>query len=135
MAVSREVLAELRCRAKDVSEHAYCPYSTFRVGAALVCSDGTIFSGCNVENASYGLTVCAERNAVCQMVAADKREFTAIVIYTSTPNPTAPCGACRQFLCEFSPEATVVSCCDTDKEIQTTVRELVPHAFGPHALT
>ena len=74
------------------------------------------------------------RDAVCQMIAADKREVTAIVIYTATANPTAPCGACRQFLCEFSPEAVVVSFCDTDKEIQTTVRELVPHPFGPHAL-
>jgi len=90
-----------------------------------------VFSGCNVENASYGLTNCAERTAIFAMVAAGETKFDVIVVYTPTPKPTAPCGACRQVLNEFNPDAEVICVCDGDEEIRTTVRELLPIAFGP----
>jgi cytidine deaminase len=97
-------------------------------------TEGAIVSGCNIENASYGLTMCAERIAVFLAVAHGRRGFKAIVIYTPTPRPTAPCGACRQVLNEFAPEADVICVCDGRDEIRMTVRELLPAAFGPHNL-
>jgi cytidine deaminase len=124
-------LDPLAALARQAAGRAYCPYSRFRVGAALLSRSGSTFAGCNVENASYGLTVCAERSAVVQMVAAGETDFDRIVIYTPTPEPTAPCGACRQVLYEFNPEAEVVSVCDGPDTLRTTVRELLPGAFGP----
>jgi cytidine deaminase len=121
----------LRSRAVEAALRAYSPYSKFRVGAALRCPGGAIYSGCNVENASYGLTICAERNAVFQMVAAGERKLDVIVIYTPTATPTAPCGACRQVLNEFNPDVEVISVCDGPGEIRCTLRELLPGAFGP----
>ncbi len=120
--------------ARRVSRRAYCPYSGFRVGAAVVSTSGAIYAGCNVENASYGLTICAERNAIFQMVAAGETAFDSIVIYTPTQEPTAPCGACRQVLFEFGPEAEVVSICDGPGEIRASVDQLLPLAFGPTTL-
>jgi cytidine deaminase len=117
--------------ARAAAGRAYAPYSRFRVGAAIRGRSGSVFAGCNVENASYGLTICAERNAVFQMVAAGEVVFDAIVIYTPTATPTAPCGACRQVLNEFNPDAEVVSVCDGPGSVRTTVRELLPGAFGP----
>src|SRR5262249_16014045 len=110
------------------------PYSNFRVGAAILARSGEVFSGCNVENASYGLTICAERNAAFRMVAAGETEFDVIVVYTPTATPTAPCGACRQVLNEFSPLADVICVCDGADVIQSKVRELLPRAFGPENL-
>lgn len=131
MPVSAELLAKLRDLAKTASTRAYCPYSKFQVGAALVTQSGAVFTGCNVENASYGLTICAERNATFQLIAAGETTFDAIVIYTPTPTPTAPCGACRQVLNEFNPDATVMSFCDGPESISSIVRDLLPGAFGP----
>jgi len=113
------------------AQHAYCPYSKFRVGAALISRSGAIYSGCNVENASYGLTNCAERTAIFQMVAAGETAFDAIAIYTPTLMPTAPCGACRQVLNEFNPDAEVICLCDGASSLQFRVRDLLPGAFGP----
>lgn len=124
-------IADLRDAAKAAAARAYAPYSRFRVGAALQARSGAVFTGCNVENASYGLTICAERNAVFQMVAAGEMQFDRIVIYTPTATPTAPCGACRQVLNEFNPDAEIVSVCDGADVIRSTVRELLPAAFGP----
>ena len=121
----------LREAAKAVATCAYSPYSQFRVGAVLQARSGATFAGCNVENASYGLTICAERNAVFQMVAAGETTFERIVIYTPTATPTAPCGACRQVLNEFNPDAEVVSFCDGPDVIRSIVKELLPGAFGP----
>src|SRR5687768_4403920 len=95
----------LRALARAAADRAYCPYSRFRVGAAILGPSGTTYTGCNVENASYGLTSCAERNAVFQLISAGDTSFDVIVIYTPTPAPTAPCGACRQVLYEFNPDA------------------------------
>jgi cytidine deaminase len=134
MTLPPNILHELIAAAREASTRAYCPYSKFPVGAALLTPAGEILSGCNIENASYGLTMCAERTTVFHAVAHGHRGFKAIVIYTPTPIPTAPCGACRQVLNEFAPEAEVICVCDGRDEIRTTVRELLPDAFGPHNL-
>ena len=117
--------------ARAAAARAYAPYSRFRVGAALLTRSGKVVAGCNVENASYGLTSCAERNAVFQMVASGETAFDRVVVYTPTATPTAPCGACRQVLNEFNPDAEVLCICDGPEAIRSTVRELLPGAFGP----
>ncbi len=134
MSLTSQVLLELITAAREASTRAYCPYSKFPVGAALLTSEGEIVSGCNIENASYGLTMCAERTAVFRAIAQGRRGIKAIVIYTPTSSPTTPCGACRQVLSEFAPEAEVVCICDGRDEIRMTLRELLPTAFGPHNL-
>jgi|SRR5579884_1145233 len=134
MPLPPHILQKLCSAAREASSRAYCPYSKFPVGAAVLTTEGEIVSGCNIENASYGLTMCAERTAVFQAVAQGRLGLKVIVIYTPTPFPTAPCGACRQVLNEFAPEAEVICVCDGRDEIRTTVRELLPVAFGPHNL-
>ncbi|HSM92958.1 MAG TPA: cytidine deaminase [Anaeromyxobacteraceae bacterium] len=129
--VSTELLEELIRRARRASEVAYCRYSQFPVGAALLTATGRIQTGCNVENASYGLTCCAERSAVFAMVGQGERAFQAIVIYTPKATPTAPCGACRQVLNEFGADALVVSACDGPELRRWRMSELLPDAFGP----
>ncbi len=118
--------------AAAVAANAYCPYSRFRVGAALAATDGRIFTGVNVENASYGLTLCAERAAVCAAITAGVRTFTAIAIFTDSPVPTAPCGACRQMLVEFASADMRILLAATGTPAQKTVfllHEMLPHAF------
>ncbi|HEX8807063.1 MAG TPA: cytidine deaminase [Candidatus Aquilonibacter sp.] len=116
--------------ARDVRERAYAPYSDFAVGAALETGEGEVFLGCNVENASYGLTICAERCAVGAAVAAGYRNFEAIAIAGPDGAVTSPCGACRQVLVEFNPEMTVIFT-TPDGPVITTAAELLPHYFGP----
>lgn len=135
MAIAPTTLDELKRRARQAARHAYAPYSGFRVGAAVLTSDGEICAGANVENASYGLTVCAERNAIFQAVAQGAAKIDALVVYTPTPAATSPCGACRQVLHEFGPEALIVCCTDeADAERRYTLAELLPGAFGPDRL-
>lgn len=119
----------LTAAAGAVRERAYAPYSHFRVGAALLAGDGTIYVGCNVENASYGLTICAERNAVAHAVAAGARSFVAIAI--ATENGVPPCGACRQVLAEFNPQLTVILLDGAGNQRIYSLAELLPVAFGP----
>jgi cytidine deaminase len=126
-----KTLQEMAKRAKAISGKAYCPYSKFRVGAVVLTDDGEIYEGCNVENASYGLTICAERNAIFHMVARAGQKIAAIVIYTPTPKPSAPCGACRQVINEFGPESLVMSVCDGPDVLRKKLSELLPDAFGP----
>jgi cytidine deaminase len=114
--------------ARAAQEHAHCPYSRYRVGAALETGDGRVFVGSNVENASYGLTICAERAAVVSAVSAGARNFRRIVIASDSEPPAPPCGACRQVLAEFGSELEVESV----GPLQTrrwTLRELLPDAF------
>jgi cytidine deaminase len=120
--------------ARAAHRRAYAPYSRFRVGAAVLTEKGSIFSGCNVENASYGLSICAERNAIFQAIASGAREVRAMALYTPTPRPTAPCGACRQVLREFGLSAQVQSCCASTEELICTAADLLPNSFGPDSL-
>lgn len=122
-------------RAKNAAKHAYCPYSNFPVGAIIVTKNGKVYSGCNVENAAYGSTICAERSAICKMIAAGERQIEWVVIYTPTDIASAPCGACRQVINEFGPDARVVSICDSKDEINVLLSDLLPRAFGPKNLT
>jgi cytidine deaminase len=114
--------------AREVRERAYAPYSRFGVGAALDTGEGHVFLGCNVENASYGVTICAERSAVSAAVAAGYRNFEAIAIAGPEDALTSPCGACRQVLVEFNPEMTVIFT-TPDGPVITTAAELLPHSF------
>ena len=119
----------LKKKAKEASKRAYCPYSNFQVGASVITEKGEIFSGCNVENASYGLTICAERNAIFQAVSAGARNISGIVIYTSMGKPSMPCGACRQVIYEFGSKIEILSF--TSKiEIRNSIDNLLPEAFG-----
>ncbi|TDR73036.1 cytidine deaminase [Paludibacterium purpuratum] len=121
--------------ARLVAANAYVPYSRFAVGAALLTADGQLFTGCNVENASYGLTNCAERTAVYSARAqANMQEVIAVCVYTPTPTPTPPCGACRQVLNEFGPAMQIRLICDGTQSVSTTLDQLLPGAFGPKNL-
>lgn len=124
-------LEALIAAARAVREHAYSPYSHFRVGAAVRTADGAVFSGANVENASYGLTICAERAAICTAVAAGARQIVAVAVVAGEAAPTAPCGACRQVLAEFGPAMTVVlaSANPALPPLQMTLADLLPLAF------
>jgi cytidine deaminase len=124
-----DLVQRLDSAARQASEHAYAPYSKFRVGAACVAGSGRIYAAANVENASYGLTICAERNALFQAVAAGERDIRAMVVYTPTPAPTTPCGACRQVLCEFGDAIEVMCCCDSGTVRTFTSGELLPDRF------
>ena len=117
--------------AKLASRSSYSPYSKFRVGAAILTESDKVYTGCNVENASYGLTICAERNAVFQMVAKAQERIVAVAIYTPTDTATAPCGACRQVINEFGPAARIISGCESNHRLDSPLDELLPHAFGP----
>ncbi len=110
-------------------EHAHAPFSGFRVGAALEAADGRVISGCNVENASYGLTVCAERVAVLKAVSEGIREFARIAVVADTPEPTPPCGACRQILWEFAGDIEVILSNLQGVRTSTTVATLLPRPF------
>lgn len=115
--------------AKAAFRQAYAPYSRFRVGAALRTPSGRVFFGANVENASYGLARCAEQSAVQAMATAGEREFTDLVVYSEATPPASPCGACRQILFEFSPEARVVCVNHKGDVVSGLVRDFLPHGF------
>lgn len=118
--------------AKKARERAYAPYSRFQVGAALRAASGKVYRGCNVENASFGLTVCAERVALQTAVAEGERVFVAVAIDAGTPAPTPPCGACRQVLAEFGVDLRVVLAGDPPKVMPLS--DLLPMSFGPEDL-
>jgi len=122
--------AELIAAARRAREQAYVPYSHFPVGAALLTEDGTLYTGCNIENASYGLTNCAERTAVFKAVSEGHRRFSAIAVVADTSGPVSPCGACRQVLSEFGgPNARVILTNLKGDVAATSVGDLLPGAF------
>lgn len=125
-------LHDLYEQARDASSNAYVPYSSFPVGAAIRTTAGAVYTGCNVENASYGLTICAERVACSAAVAAGERSFDAIAIHVNSEDGQ-PCGACRQFLREFGAELTVVYVRD-GKPIASSIAALLPDSFEPASL-
>jgi cytidine deaminase len=126
----RRLIAAARLAAKA----AYAPYSKFRVGAAVLTRSGRIHTGCNVENASYGLSNCAERTAIFKAVADGRREIVAVAVYTPTRQPTPPCGACRQVINEFGPRAVILCTCNSRVRLETTLDQLLPGAFGSKQL-
>ena len=122
---------ELKAAAVAMLDRAYIPYSHFPVGAALECSDGTVFTGCNIENASFGPTICAERTAVAKAVSEGHRDFVRIVIAGRSRELCVPCGVCRQVLREFDKgDMLVILCRDVDDYQVHTLSELLPFSFG-----
>jgi len=120
--------------ARAVQLRAYAPYSRFHVGCALEAEDGRVFVGCNVENASYGLTICAERAAVCAAVSAGAQHFRRAVVVSDVDPPAAPCGACRQVLAEFG-TGLRVDAVGSSRSVSWTMEELLPSAFGKEQLS
>jgi cytidine deaminase len=118
--------------AREARQRAYAPYSDYKVGAALLTQDGTIFTGCNVENAAYPACICAERVAITKAISEGCRDFTAIAIVTR--NGGSPCGVCRQVMNEFAPEMLVILADDDQIIAEYRVRDLLPDGFGPKQL-
>ena len=124
--MNKEKLIEL---ARIARENAYAPYSHFKVGAALLTKNGKVFTGCNIENSSFGASMCAERVAVFKAVSEGEREFETIALVTNTEEPAMPCGICRQVLSEFAPNIKIYAANLTGTVKETSLRELLPYAF------
>jgi len=120
--------SELISQATQVRLKAYAPYSKFSVGAALLCEDGTVFTGCNVENLSFGLTNCAERTAIFSAIAAGQRQFKKIAIVSDSREPVSPCGACRQVMAEFAPELEIICTNLAGEVFQSNLSTLLPRS-------
>ena len=127
-------LAALKEAALEAMTFAYAPYSKFKVGAAIIGDDGTVVTGCNVENASYPAGMCAERSALAAAIARGFRVFELIVVATEAEEPTPPCGLCRQVLAELAPNAHVVSITTGGREQRWPLQELLPSPFTTHSL-
>ena len=127
-------LTELKAAAAAMLDRDYCPYSHFPVGAALECGDGTVYTGCNVENAVYPAGICAERNAIFHAVAEGHTDFRRIVIAGRSRDFCVPCGICRQVMEEFAPELEIICLNGAGEERTFTLQELLPHGFGPKTL-
>ena len=127
-------LDELKAAAVAMLDRAYCPYSHFAVGAALECADGTVFTGCNIENAAYSPGICAERTAVAKAVSEGHTDFVRIAIAGRSADFCVPCGVCRQVLREFAPDIEVICLNGKGEEQVFTLSELLPHSFGPEFL-
>jgi cytidine deaminase len=120
---------ELIKAAKEALKNAYAPYSRFKVGAAVLTKKGNIYKGCNMENSSYGLTVCAERNAVANAIANGEKDFEAIAIITNSKKLRTPCGACRQTIIEFGKDILIIMCNLEGKKKVRAIKELLPEHF------
>ena len=125
---------ELKSAAVSMLDRAYAPYSSFPVGAALECEDGTVYTGCNVENAVYPAGICAERNAIFHAVAEGHTRFRRIVIAGKSADFCVPCGVCRQVMREFAPDLEIICLNGNGEEAAFTLAELLPHSFGPDHL-
>ena len=133
MELDTTLVETLALAARNAREQAYAPYSRFQVGAALLCEDGSIITGCNVENASYSLTCCAERNAVFAAVAQGKTRFTAVAVAVDG-RVVPPCGACRQVLAEFNTAMTIILCGENEPPRMLSLAQLLPEPFTPDFL-
>lgn len=120
---------ELKALAVSMLDRSYCPYSHFAVGAALECGDGTVYTGCNIENAGYSPTLCAERTAAAKAISEGHTDFTRIVIAGRSDDYCFPCGVCRQFLYEFAPDLEVTCLNGKGEALTLSLRELLPHGF------
>ena len=126
---------ELKAAAVAMLDRAYCPYSHFAVGAALECADGTVFTGCNIENAAFSPTICAERTAVAKAVSEGHTDFVRIVVAGRSKDYCVPCAVCRQVLREFAPGIEIICLNGKGEEQVFTLPELLPHSFGPEFLS
>jgi cytidine deaminase len=133
--MTEEALDLLVEAARRAMANAYAPYSGFSVGAAVMADSGAVYEGCNVENASYPVSMCAERGAIAAAVSAGERAFTAIAIVASGGAPCPPCGMCRQALYEFGPDLDVILDSPEGSRMVYRLADLLPHAFGPASLT
>jgi len=120
---------ELIDRALEARKRAYVPYSSFPVGAALLTKDGKLYTGCNIENASYSLSTCAERTALIKAVDAGERDFSAIAVVADIEGGCPPCGACRQIIYEFAPDIKVIMANLKNEVVEITLKELLPRSF------
>ncbi|MDD3149817.1 MAG: cytidine deaminase [Candidatus Gastranaerophilales bacterium] len=126
---------ELLAKAKEASKNAYAPYSNFKVGACVLFDSGNFYTGCNVENVSYGLSLCAERNAISNAISnGEQGKLVSIAIYSPNTEQCVPCGACRQWLVEFSKEAEIILEDKQNKIISYNINNLLPEAFSPEKL-
>ena len=133
MSPPTERVDELVSAAREMRDRAYAPYSGFHVGAAVLAG-GKVFGGANIENASYPLSVCAERNAVAAAVLAGERDIEAVAVVADGPDPTPPCGGCRQVLNEFGPEMLVICGSSSGLRVEWVLSAILQHAFGPSNL-
>ena len=129
--VTAKAMAKLVSAAKAVRKKAYAPYSKYRVGAAILTRSGNVYIGCNVENATYGATICAERSAIVQMIAAGENDPIACAVVTAGPRAGSPCGICRQVLYEFAADMPIALVAEGKKDTRrdTTLAELLPDGF------
>jgi cytidine deaminase len=132
--LSKSDFERLLQAAAGARQHAYAPYSKFPVGAAVMVEGGMIYSGCNIENSSFGLTLCAERVALFKSVSEGSKKFEAVALITGTEDPVMPCGACRQVLAEFNPEMIVVSGTINGKSVVKKLSELLPDPFDKNQM-
>ena len=132
--ISTEIKRELVKQALAARKFAYVPYSKFRVGAAVLAKNGAIYTGCNIENAGYSPTICAERTALVKAVSEGCRKFTRLAVVGNSTDYCWPCGACRQMLYEFAPELEVLVARKDHQFVKFPLRELLPHGFGPESL-
>jgi len=136
MKIDEQTIQTMLTKAKAARNNAYVPYSKFAVGACVLSEDNQIFTGCNVENASYRITLCAESSAIAAMASAGKRHIHAILIVGPDKKTITPCGACRQMIREFASPSTPIYLCDEEKICEiTNIEELLPRSFGPEYLT
>lgn len=129
------LMEELIQAAMKARKKAYAPYSGYHVGAALLGKSGKIYTGCNVENASYGATICAERTATVKAVSEGETAFVALVVTVGGSRPAFPCGICRQFLAEFGMDLKIILVSEDGKKVETTLKDCLPGAFTPNYLT
>ena len=125
---------ELIRQATRAQKNAYAPYSKFKVGAAVLGASGKIYQGCNIENASYGLTICAERTAIAKAISEGEKGFKAIAIHTNAQPLTPPCGACRQFIREFGADIPILLTNHKKESAAYNISDLLPHSFHPKML-
>jgi cytidine deaminase len=130
MTISKNIFDDLFLAAVEARENASAPYSNFKVGAAIITKNGVIYSGCNVESSSFGLTICAERNALFNAVSRGEREFEAILIVADTENPVSPCGACRQVIYDYAPDIKVIMTNLKKETAEEVITALLKYPFG-----
>lgn len=133
--LNQDKIQELISLAAEARERAYVPYSGYPVGAAALFAGGKIYTGCNIENASYGLTICAERTAIFKGVAEGERELAAVAVAVKGDRIGSPCGACRQVIFEFGPQCSVICAAENGQYLIERITELLPRAFGPSNLS